>query len=128
VGVETIVTGKVTAVDRGIAVVDVRGRTLEIAGVASVGDTVRVGIRPEDVTLMPPRESGATSSARNRLTGHVVQVRATTPHVHVVVDCGFGLVAAVTPRSVTELGLTPGVPVTAVFKATTPHLFPSAAP
>ncbi len=128
VGVETIVTGKVTAVDRGIAVVDVGGRTLEIAGVASVGNTVRVGIRPEDVTLMPPRESGATSSARNRLTGHVVQVRATTPHVHVVVDCGFGLVAAVTPRSVTELGLTPGVPVTAVFKATTPHLFPSAAP
>jgi molybdopterin-binding protein len=53
----------------------------------------------------------------------VVQVRATTPHVYVVVDCGFALVSAVTPRSVTELGLAPGVPVIAVFKASAPHLF-----
>jgi molybdopterin-binding protein len=42
--------------------------------------------------------------------------------VHVVVDCGFSLVAAVTPRSVDELGLAPGLPVTAVFKASAPHL------
>ena len=123
VGVETIVTGKVTAVDHGIAVIDVAGRALEIVATARVGDTVRVGIRPEDVTLMPPRESAATTSARNRLTGHVVQVRATTPHVYVVVDCGFALVSAVTLRSVTELGLAPGVPVIAVFKASAPHLF-----
>ena len=47
---------------------------------------------------------------------------ASTPHVHVVVDCGFPLVAAVTPRSIDELGLAAGAEVTAVFKATAAHL------
>ena len=98
-------------------------RALEIVATAAVGDTVRVGIRPEDVTLTPPRDGAAATSARNRLMGHVVHVRATTPHVYVVVDCGFSLVAAVTPRSVSELGLAPGVPVMAVFKASAPHVF-----
>jgi tungstate transport system ATP-binding protein len=122
VGVETIVTGEVAGIGDGVVVVDVAGRALEIAAAADLGERVRIGIRPEDVTLMPPRETGVTSSARNRLIGRVVQVRPTTPHVYVVVDCGFPLVAAVTPRSVAELGLAAGVPVTAVFKASAPHL------
>jgi len=122
VGVETIVTGEVTAADRGTVVIDVGGRRLEITADARPGERVRVAIRPEDVTLMLPHETGAPSSARNHLAGRVLDVRASTPHVHVVVDCGFSLVAAVTPRSVDELGLVPGLPVTAVFKASAPHL------
>jgi len=43
-------------------------------------------------------------------------------HVHVLVDCGFPLVAAVTPRSVDELGLVIGAAVTAMVKANAPHL------
>ena len=122
VGVETIVTGEVTAAERGTVVIDVAGRPLEITADAAPGERVRVAIRPEDVTLMLPHESGPPSSARNHLAGRVVHVRASTPHVHVVVDCGFSLVAAVTPRSVDELGLVPGLPVTAVFKASAPHV------
>jgi len=122
VGVETIVTGEVTAADRGTVMIEVAGRRLEIAADAAPGERVRVAIRPEDVTLMLPHEAGAPSSARNHLAGRVLDVRASTPHVHVVVDCGFSLVAAVTPRSVDELGLAPGLPVTAVFKASAPHL------
>jgi tungstate transport system ATP-binding protein len=122
VGVETIIAGEVTSAGRGIVVIDVAGCPLEIAAAAVPGERVRVGIRPEDVTLMLPHEAGLASSARNRLAGHVVQVRASTPHVHVVVDCGFPLVAAVTPRSVDELHLVPGARVTAVFKASAPHL------
>jgi molybdopterin-binding protein len=53
---------------------------------------------------------------------------ASTPYVRVVVDCGFPLVAAVTARSVSELGLAPGVRVTAVFKASAAHLIGHAAP
>jgi hypothetical protein len=40
------------------------------------------------------------------------------------VDCGFPLVAALTPRSVRELALVPDVNVTAVFKASAAHLIP----
>ena len=127
VGVETIVTGEVIAVGEGSVTVDVAGRRIEIAATAAPGDRVRVAIRPEDVTLVLPDERPAASTARNHLTGHVVRVRASTPHVHVVVDCGFPLVAAVTPRSVDELRLAPGAAVTAVFKASAPHLIPDPA-
>jgi tungstate transport system ATP-binding protein len=122
VGVETIVAGAVTAAGAGTVTVEVAGCALEIAAAAAPGEHVRVAIRPEDVTLMLPDEHPVASSARNHLPGRVVQVRASTPHVHVVVDCGFPLVAAVTPRSVDELGLAAGVAVTAVFKATAAHL------
>jgi tungstate transport system ATP-binding protein len=122
VGVETIVTGQVRRAGQGTVTVEVGGRALEIAAAAAAGERVRVAIRPEDITLVLPHEGPVASSARNHLAGRVVQVRASTPHVHVVVDCGFPLVAAVTPRSIDELGLTPGAAVTAVFKATAPHL------
>jgi molybdopterin-binding protein len=47
---------------------------------------------------------------------------SSTPYVRVVVDCGFPLVVALTPRSVRELALVPGVNVMAVFKASAAHL------
>jgi molybdopterin-binding protein len=122
VGVETIVAGEVTAAGPGTVTVEVAGRALEIAASAAPGERVRVAIRPEDVTLTLPDELPVASSARNHLPGRVVQVRASTPHVHVVVDCGFPLVAAVTGRSIDELGLAAGAAVTAVFKATAAHL------
>ena len=58
------------------------------------------------------------------LEGVVAAVTPSTPHVRVVVDCGFPLVAALTPCSVRELTLVPGVTVTAVFKASAAHLIP----
>jgi tungstate transport system ATP-binding protein len=122
VGVETIVTGEVIAAGRGTLAIEVAGHRLEIAHEGMPGERVRVAIRPEDVTLELPHETPVASSARNHLPGRVVQVRASTPHVHVLVDCGFPLVAAVTPRSVDELGLVPGTAVVAAFKASAPHL------
>jgi molybdopterin-binding protein len=41
------------------------------------------------------------------------------------VDCGFPLVARVTPRSIDELGLAEGVRIAAIFKATSPHVIPT---
>jgi len=121
VGVETIVTGEVIAADGGVSLVDVAGRKLEIGAAARPGERVRLAIRPEDVTLAQRSESAALSSARNHLTGVVVRVTPGSP-ARVLVDVGFPLVAAVTPRSVEELGLAEGVPITAVFKASAPHL------
>ena len=124
VGVETIVDGRVESVDTGVAVVGVAGRRVEVSAQAGAGDRVRVAIRPEDVTLLAAGETLPLSSMRNQLDGVVASVTPSTPHVRVVVNCGFPLVAALTPRSVTELGLAPGVGVRAVFKASAVHLIP----
>ena len=125
VGVETIVEGRVESVQAGVATVVVGECRLEVAAISVAGAPVRVAIRPEDVTLFAAGEGAPPSSARNRLCGTVQSVIASAPHVRVVVDCGFPLVAAVTLRSVSELGLAPGVPITAAFKASAAHIIPS---
>src|SRR5207302_406151 len=122
VGVETIVTGRVIAREAGVTVVEVAGRKLELAAAAAVGELVRIGVRPEDVTLMLPTEVAPLSSARNYLAGTIVQLVPSTPAIRVVVDVGFTLVATVTARSVADLGLAQGMPVTAAFKASAAHM------
>jgi molybdopterin-binding protein len=128
VGVETIVDGEVIGVEGDLATVAVGGRLLQVAARAVTGERVRVAVRPEDVVLVPAPTVWPATSERNRLPGVVQGIVASTPFVRVVVDCGFPLVAAVTSRSVSELGLAPGVAVTAVFKATAAHVIRSAAP
>ena len=122
VGVETIVTGRVLASDDGVSLMEVAGITLEVAGPARPGELVRLGVRPEDVTLMLPAETAPLSSARNRLTGTITRIVPSTPGTRVVVDVGFPLVAVVTARSIAELGLADGTRVTAVFKASAAHV------
>ena len=124
VGVETIVDGDVESVDGGVAIVAVGHHRIEVVGESCPGHKVRIAIRPEDVTLLAAGPAEVPSSARNRLRGIVSSVTASTPHIRVVVDCGFPLVAALTPRSVSDLSIGPGVPVTAVFKASAAHLIP----
>ena len=127
VGVETIVTAHVLGRETGVTRVDVAGRTLEMAAPAEIGARVRLAIRPEDVTLALPRQHGGASSARNLLAGSIARVTVTDAGVRVLVECGFPLVAMVTPRSLSELGLVEGMDVAAVFKASALHVIPGAA-
>jgi len=122
VGVETLVTGRVLARAEGVTVVDVAGRKLEVAAAARVGETVRIGLRPEDITLLLPTELAPLSSARNYLPGTIVRVTASAPATRVVVDVGFSLVATVTARSAADLGLAEGGAIVAAFKASAAHL------
>jgi len=126
VGVETIVSGEVISVQDGVTLVDVAGRKLEVAAPAHPGERVRICIRPEDVTLTQAPESPVLSSARNHLAGTVSRITPSAPQVRVVVDVGFPLVAALTRRSVEELGLAEGRAVTAIFKASAVHLIRTA--
>jgi len=126
VGVETIVSGEVSSVQDGVTLVDVAGRKLEVAVPAHPGERVRICIRPEDVTLTQAPESPVLSSARNHLAGTVSRITPSAPQVRVVVDVGFPLVAALTRRSVEELGLAEGRAVTAIFKASAVHLIRTA--
>jgi molybdopterin-binding protein len=123
--VETIVTGRVIARDAGVTIVEVAGRKVEIAAPANVGENVRLGLRPEDVTLLLATDVASLSSARNHLPGTIVRVTPSTPAVRVVIDVGFPLVATVTTRSLGDLGLAEGVRVTAAFKASAAHLIGS---
>src|SRR5262249_32593037 len=129
VGVETIVSGRVASHAAGVARVEVAGRTLQVVATdAAPGTCVRVAIRPEDVILAPPRELEHATGARNALAGVVTRITITESGARVVVDCGFPLVARVTPRALDELGLAEGVRIVAIFKATSPHVIPTCQP
>ena len=83
-----------------------------------------ISIRGEDVTL----EEGTApkSSARNHLTGRIVEIEPQAALMRVAVDVGFRLTALVTRQSAEDLNLVPGKPIAAAFKASKVHLIPRA--
>ncbi|MGH7396005.1 MAG: ABC transporter ATP-binding protein [Candidatus Rokuibacteriota bacterium] len=128
VGVETILDGNVVEWTRDVALVDVSGQIIEVAQRADPGERVRLCVRPEDVTVFPGGPKPGGSREFNRLGGRVQRLVPSGPHVRVIIDCGFPLVALVTQRSAEEMGFGAGSPVTAHFKATAPHLLRHAKP
>ncbi len=125
VGVETILDCRVIGREGALSLLEAGPAAIEVAQPAETGEWVRLCLRPEDVTLAAGPAAPGASSARNRLQGQVTRLLPSGPHVRVIIDCGFPLVALVTRRSVEELGLAEGAPVTAQFKATAPHLLRS---
>jgi tungstate transport system ATP-binding protein len=124
VGVETIAPGRISAVADGMAVVDVGGRVIEATASGQAGDEVLVCLRPEDVILAPPADTGPITSARNKLPATVLRVTPAGPHASVVLDAGFPLVALITKQSLEDLAVGPGSTLVASFKATAVHLIP----
>jgi tungstate transport system ATP-binding protein len=122
VGVETILDCRVLEVADDLTVLAAGDQRVRATQPAEPGEWVRLCLRAEDVMLFPGAPKGPASSAFNRLAGRVQRVAPAGPHVRVIVDCGFPLVALVTRRSAEEIGVGEGVAVTAHFKATAPHL------
>ncbi|MFB6106284.1 MAG: TOBE domain-containing protein [Halobacteriaceae archaeon] len=90
-------------------------------------ESVSVSVRSDAVTLQDPAESPAAgeTSALNRFCGRVVDVDAGADVAVVTVAVGTAdLSALVTRESVARLGLAPGVPVAASFKATATRAVP----
>lgn len=117
VGVETILSGKVTKKDGGTFVASVSGQEIEAVGDAHVREAVVLCVRPENVTLLT-RPSQEGTSARNIFPGKIVKIISLGLYQKVHLDCGFPLVAYVTNHSLEELSLTEGKEVKASFKAT----------
>jgi molybdopterin-binding protein len=93
--------------------------TLYTVGSAGDGPCYAV-IRSEEVTLSLAPQS---TSARNEFRGRVVEVGTLGAFARVTIDVdGVPLVAAVTTRSVQEMGLREGNQVYATFKALGVHL------
>lgn len=123
VGVDNLIPGQVIRRETGLA--DVRMDTQTVVAFDPAGDdfdSCYACIRGENVAL--ERTPAASSSARNHLLGHVIEIQPSGQLDRVVLDVGFRLVALVTPLSVRELGLKEGEPVTATIKATAIHLIP----
>ena len=71
------------------------------------------------VTGVADGEGAMRFSARNTLSGHIARIHDGAVNAEVVIDLGQGqhLAAMVTNESCQQLGLTVGMPVSAVFKA-----------
>jgi molybdate transport system ATP-binding protein len=123
VGVDNLIPGDVVRRESGIA--EVRMGTGTVVAFDLGHDDFApcyVSIRGENVVL--EREPASSSSARNHLIGHVIEIQPSGQLDRVVLDVGFRLVALVTPLAVRELGLAEGEQVTATIKATAIHLIP----
>jgi tungstate transport system ATP-binding protein len=120
VGMETVLSGTVAACAQGLLQIRIAGRELLAVGEAGAGEAILVGVRPEHVTLGLQAEPH--SSARNSLPCRVTRIVPKGPYLKIELDCGFFLSAFVTPRSLEELALAVGSPVTASFKATAVHV------
>ena len=122
VGVETVVTGHIAQRTQGLAALDVGSARLWAIEETGRGEEFYLCIRAEDVTI----EMGAppSSSARNHLPGSVLDVRSAGPVSRVTINCGFPLTASITRQAAQDLGLKPGIPVTATVKASAIHLIP----
>jgi tungstate transport system ATP-binding protein len=119
VGVENIFDGVVTENEAGLATIDVNGVRI-IAGSNAPPDTpVTLYLRPEDITFY--EKDHIRSSARNTLTGRIIEVVPIGPMVRLKVDAGVKLTAVITARSFEELGLVLGKRTTLTFKASAIH-------
>lgn len=121
-GVETLQPGRVLDAQDGLATVQVGRTRLTALAPAELTGEVLVSIRAEEVILQ--REQGASTSVRNVLPARVISLRPGTPLWCVDLDAGFPLRALVTRPACEELGLRPGVTVTALVKAPAVHLIP----
>jgi molybdopterin-binding protein len=118
-GMMDALDGVVTESQDGLTTVRCDGATIRVVGEEPVGTAVRVGVRPEDVTLFVGAEPPVGSSALNMLAGTVAGTRPTGASWRVDVSVGkVAIAASVSRASYAELGLGPGCTVIATFKAT----------
>lgn len=111
--------GKRDAFEEHAVALDVGGLTIYAIGDALPGPANAV-IRAEEVAISTETSS---SSIRNQFRGRVTELVPAGAVTRVTVDVsGTPIVAAVTSRSVDELGLAPGRDVVVAFKATAVHL------
>ncbi|PKB82395.1 MAG: hypothetical protein BZY88_04485 [SAR202 cluster bacterium Io17-Chloro-G9] len=78
-------------------------------------DRVTVAIRASDIILAAEEPRG--TSARNRIHGVVTSVEPRPPGYEVTLDSGRPLRCHITGTSLTEMAIRPGLPLWAVFKA-----------
>jgi molybdate transport system ATP-binding protein len=122
VGIDTVVVGRITAVDEGLARVVVGGQEVRAAAPAAEGHDAVLCIRAEDVVIAP--HDVTDSSVMNRWRATVRSEAVEGPFVRVGLDCGFRLAALVTRDAWRRLALKPGDEAWAIVKAASIRALP----
>lgn len=115
---QNVYSGRAKAIEPGLALVDI-GRNVEIEVVTEREGDVTLFIRPEEIIVS---SSPLQSSARNTLTGRVIEVVDLDRQVQIKVDVGREVTATVTRRSFEEMKLNLGSQVYLSFKASSVQL------
>ncbi len=123
-GAETILPGRVVAIENGCLRVSTGAIEIEAVGEADIGASVTLCIRPESVTLSDVVAGGAPSSARNTFKAKILRVIPRRQYCRIELDAGCFLVAYVTLKSHGEFDLAEGRTVVVSFKATAVHVIP----
>ena len=121
-GVDSILLGRIAAVDNGLARVIVAGQEVRAEAPAPAGHDAALLIRAEDVTIA--RHDAPDLSAINRWRAIVQSEAIEGPFVRVGLDCGFRLSALVTRDAWVRLALRPGDEAWAIVKAATIRALP----
>jgi molybdopterin-binding protein len=117
-GIETASNGIVRSSSDGLVEVSVADSVVLASGDAAVGSEVLIAVLPEDVLLFEGDAALPLTSARNRMRATVSAVEPRGATSRVSLDAGgMRLAASVSRAAVSELSLSPGVEVLAVFKA-----------
>ncbi len=124
-GMENLFEGRVLSSSGGVISVQVDGGVIQAAGEEKAGTRVILGLRGEDIGLVPPEQISLASSYRNSFEAIIERIEPSGGIVRVFAKCPFSVVAYVTSRSATELGIVPGNKVGIRFKATSVHVIGS---
>lgn len=119
---ETVLEGTVVGVDGEIATVETAiGPIHTLHDDIEPGEEVQIRLGADSVTLYPPSNAPDpdSTSARNRVLGHVTAVDRGETVIEVAVDAeGLRFRALVTEKSATKLDLTPDREILITWKAT----------
>ena len=111
---ENLILGNVVGKEFELTLVDIGGGKV-IEAITDRSGSVALHIRPEDVIIS---KHEVESSARNRLTGKVVEVADFGATVRLRISAERQITASITKRSFHEMQLNIGSEVQAIFKAT----------
>jgi len=121
VGMENVLSGEVISGVDGLLTAMVTGCPIVFPGAALPGETAVFCVRPENITITTA-DPGETTSARNVLPAIIGKIIPLGVYCKLHLDCGFPLVACLTPQSLSSMHLEKGKRVFATFKATAVHL------
>jgi tungstate transport system ATP-binding protein len=124
VGIDTPLKGIVKSNDRGLAEIVIGNSIFEAITSAPAKQRVALYIRPEEIAIRLSDSTTEKTSARNQLLGTITRMVQFGPSIRVTVDCGTPLTALITRKSCEELGLSMGMKVSAIVKATAIHVIP----
>jgi tungstate transport system ATP-binding protein len=124
VGIDTPLKGIVKSNDKGLAEIVIGNSIFEAITSVPAEQRVALYIRPEEIAIRLSDSTTEKTSARNQLLGTITRMVQFGPSIRVTVDCGTPLIALITRKSCEELGLSMGMKVSAIVKATAIHVIP----